>query len=123
MIGTLISNAVMFSRASDPVLVSVATVDGQLVVRVADTGVGIDGEEMPHVFERHYRPDRLRDIRREGLGLSLTIAQGLATKLNAHLWAESLGVERGAEFFFSLPLVTSNNLNDLTEQLDAEGAE
>ena len=123
VIGTLISNAVVFSRDPASVEIGVARQEGRVVVRVADGGVGIDDDEMAHLFERHYRPERLRDIRREGLGLSLTIAQGLATKLNAHLVAESPGAERGATFYFSLPLTTSDNLQDLAEYLDVDDPE
>ena len=86
--------------------------DERLVLRVADHGVGITADEMPHLFEKYYRPERLRHLRREGLGLSLAIARAIADNLGASLWAESPGAERGATFYLSLPLTAPADLED-----------
>lgn len=79
----LLDNAVKFSRSGSAVRVRVATSHGSPTVIVEDSGVGIPGEDLPHVFERFYRADRARgrmagtdnDRVQAGAGLGLSIAR------------------------------------------------
>ncbi len=72
----------------------------QVVVSVADTGVGIPSEDLPRIFERFYKTDRART--QEGTGLGLAIAKHIVQGHGGRIWVESLeGV--GSTFYFSLP--------------------
>jgi signal transduction histidine kinase len=53
----------------------VGTVDGQEVVRVEDTGIGLGGEDGERLFQRLYRGRRARELRPSGTGLGLAIAR------------------------------------------------
>src|SRR5207237_8881062 len=88
----LLDNAIKYTPRRDEegagrVIVSVERADGQAVLRVRDTGIGIDPDDLPHIFERFYRADHARS--RQGTGLGLSIAQTLVERLGGHITAES----------------------------------
>ncbi|HEU5347486.1 MAG TPA: ATP-binding protein [Ktedonobacterales bacterium] len=87
-----------------------------LAVHVTDTGVGIEENDLPRVFERFFKVDRAR-TRQEGAalpetraaagtGLGLAITRHLVELHGGHIWAESR-VGQGSTFSFTLPLVTA----------------
>lgn len=69
----LLQNAIRYSPAGSPVMVSVARPHGHAMVLVADHGCGIPPEDLPHIFEPFYRADpaRARDTGGSGLGLAI----------------------------------------------------
>ena len=102
----LLDNAIKYTPISDEeganrVIVSLERANGQAVLRVCDTGIGIDPADLPHIFERFYRADRARS--RQGTGLGLSIAQTLVEQLGGHITAQSTPGE-GSTFSFWLPL-------------------
>jgi heavy metal sensor kinase len=74
----LVDNAVKYTPAGGLVTVRVGQQDHAAVVTVADTGVGIPAEHLPHVFERFYRVDKARSRAEGGTGLGLSIARSIA---------------------------------------------
>jgi signal transduction histidine kinase len=70
----LIDNAIKYTPTGGRVDVSAARDNGQVVLRVADTGMGIPTDELPRIWERLFRGDRSRTERGLGLGLSLVKA-------------------------------------------------
>ncbi len=88
----VLDNAVKFTPAGGKVRVDVsAGPEGQAEVVVADTGVGITAEQLPHVFERFYRgdPSRSRGDSGTGAGLGLSIARWIADVHGARIGIES----------------------------------
>lgn len=71
------------------------------LLRVQDTGIGIEPADLPHIFERFYRADRARS--RQGTGLGLAIAQTLMTQLGGRITAESTPAQ-GSTFSIWFPL-------------------
>ena len=106
MVVNLLHNAIKFTPPGGQVRVSVQVEDGEAVVRVHDTGVGIDAEELPRVFERFYKVDPSRAS--EGSGLGLAIAKHTALLHGGRIWAESDGPERGSVFSVALPVAAEN---------------
>jgi signal transduction histidine kinase len=104
IVSTLLSNAIVFSPPGSSVVARARPAADRLVITVSDAGAGVAVDEMPHLFEPGFRPERLRDARREGLGLSLRNAQRIATLLEAELTAESAGIDQGTPFRLKLPV-------------------
>ncbi len=99
----LIDNAVKYTPGGGRVELSLDTVDGKAVVKVADTGVGISAEDLPYIFDRFYRVDKARTREVGGAGLGLSICKEIAESHGGTLEAESV-VGRGTTFTATLPL-------------------
>ena len=84
----LLENALRFTPEAGRVVVTVRPVGDGVEVEVADNGLGIDAEDLPHIFDRHY-VGRQRRIRNEGSGLGLSIVKGLTERLGGTVTAES----------------------------------
>jgi two-component system, OmpR family, heavy metal sensor histidine kinase CusS len=99
----LLDNAVKYTPAGGRITVSVASDTAGATVAVRDTGVGIAGSALPHVFERFYRADESRNREAGGTGLGLSIAKFIADRHRARLEAES-EVGKGSTFRVRFPL-------------------
>lgn len=106
MVVNLLHNAIKFTPPGGHVRVSVQAENGDAVVRVQDSGVGIEPEELPRVFERFYKIDPSRAG--EGAGLGLAIAKHTALQHGGRIWAESDGPGRGSVFAVALPVADEN---------------
>jgi two-component system phosphate regulon sensor histidine kinase PhoR len=99
----LVHNAIKFNRPGGSVTVTTKSNENSAVVSIADTGVGIAKEDLPHVFERFYKADRARSS--GGSGLGLAIAKHTIQAHGGTIWAQS-EEGKGSIFSFSLPLKT-----------------
>jgi signal transduction histidine kinase len=100
----LIDNALRFTPAGGTVRVLLDAEQESVRVTVADTGVGIAAEDLPHVFERFYRADKSRDRATGGAGLGLAIARQIVELHGGRLTVES-APGHGARFSFVLPVI------------------
>jgi two-component system phosphate regulon sensor histidine kinase PhoR len=96
----LVQNAIKFTAAGGTVTVSTGVAEGMVVVRVADTGMGIPASDLSRVFERFYKVDKSRSG--EGTGLGLAIAKHVVQAHGGTIWAESQE-GKGSTFVFTLP--------------------
>jgi PAS domain S-box-containing protein len=101
----LLSNAVKFTGRGGKVQVRLARVNSHIEISVADTGVGIAPDFLPHVFERFRQADAGIARERGGLGLGLSIAKQLAEMHGGTIEAASGGVDRGSTFTLRLPMM------------------
>lgn len=106
IIAALLSNAVVFSPPKAPILVSIRGRSDFLDVAITDQGAGLTAEDHARLFDRAYRPERLREARREGLGLSLMIAKQITSLMGASLTAESPGPNEGSTFHLQFPIAS-----------------
>jgi signal transduction histidine kinase/DNA-binding response OmpR family regulator len=100
----LLSNATRFTDVGG-VTVSVSSQDREVVVSVADTGVGIPAADVAHVFEE-FRQLGPISTRLGGSGLGLTISKRIVELHGGSIWVRSV-VGQGSTFSFSLPLAES----------------
>ncbi len=99
----LLDNAAQYTPPDGCITVSAALQDGQVVIAVADTGIGIPRDEQPRIFERFYRVDAARSRGVGGTGLGLAIAKHLVEAQGGRIRVKSrLG--RGSTFSVFLPV-------------------
>ena len=103
IVWNLLSNAVKFTPRGGRVTARVSAEGGEALVEVADTGIGIAPEFMPHVFDRFRQADGSTTRQYGGLGLGLAIVRALAELHGGWVRADSEGLGRGARFVFGLP--------------------
>lgn len=100
----LVGNAIQYTPTPGRITVSARWHGPWMEVHVADTGIGLAPEHLPHIFERFYRADRSRARAGGGSGLGLTIARHIVEAHGGRIWAESPGPGRGSTFAFTLRL-------------------
>jgi two-component system OmpR family sensor kinase len=98
----LVENALKYTPPGGEVTLSLHRENGWVRVAVADTGIGIPAEDLPHIFERFYRVDKARSREKGGTGLGLSIAQWIAHVHEGRIEVES-EVGRGSTFTIWLP--------------------
>ena len=83
----LVENAVKYGKEGGSVAIRAEEKDGSILLTVADDGIGIPKEALPHIFERFYRVDAARD--RSGTGLGLSICDWIMRAHGGTILAES----------------------------------
>ena len=101
VLNNLIQNVIVHSHA-DKINISLSNQDGNMKIVVADNGVGIEKDDLKHIFERLYKCDKGRSEKGSGLGLSLV--HQLVEKMNGTITAESTP-GNGTMFALYFPLV------------------
>ena len=99
----LIHNAIKFTPSGGRISISAKAKDNDIMVSVADTGIGIPPDDLPRIFERFYKADKSRTG--GGTGLGLAIAKHIAEAHGGRIWAESVE-GKGSTFKFTLPLTS-----------------
>jgi PAS domain S-box-containing protein len=100
VLSNLVSNAIKFTAVGGRVTVTARQAAGYVIVAVADTGVGISPEHLPHVFDRFWQGGGRQG--KKGLGLGLAIAKGLVEAHGGRIRVESVPGE-GTTFLFTIP--------------------
>ena len=108
VVWNLLSNAVKFTRKGGLVQVTLQRIDSHVEIIVNDTGIGINSDFLPHVFDRFRQADGSTTRNYGGLGLGLAIVRHLVELHGGTAWAESAGMNQGARFTVRLPSMTSN---------------
>ncbi|HEY6057864.1 MAG TPA: HAMP domain-containing sensor histidine kinase [Candidatus Limnocylindrales bacterium] len=102
VVSNLVGNALKFTARGGRVSVALRPHREGAEISIADSGVGIDATELPHIFERFYRGSRSNEARSSGSGLGLAIARSIVEMHRGRIAVESrLG--RGSTFTVVLP--------------------
>jgi PAS domain S-box-containing protein len=103
VVSNLLTNAARFTPSGGSVMVSAARENYDVVLRVRDTGQGIDTTLLPHVFEPLVQGERGLDRAEGGLGVGLSLVRALTELHGGSVTAHSEGPTRGSEFVVRLP--------------------
>lgn len=113
MLMNLIDNGIKYTPNGGKVKVSVFEKDEKLVIKVKDTGIGIDKKHQNRLFERFYRADKARSRQVGGTGLGLAIVKHIVLMFNGKIDLQS-EPNRGSIFTIEIPL-DEKGLNKLVD--------
>jgi PAS domain S-box-containing protein len=102
----LLSNAIKYSPQGGTVTVGMRREGNEVVVWVADQGMGIPCEVIPRLFSKFFRVDCKETRSINGTGLGLALVKAIIEAHNGRVWVES-AVGVGSTFFFTLPLASA----------------
>jgi signal transduction histidine kinase/DNA-binding response OmpR family regulator len=103
IVWNILSNAIKFTPEGGSVELAAARLGQRIVIRVTDTGEGIEATFLPHLFEPFRQADGSTTRRHGGLGLGLAIVKQLVQAHGGTIRAESDGPHRGSTFTIELP--------------------
>jgi PAS domain S-box-containing protein len=103
IVWNLVSNAIKFTPQGGHVMVSLRHEDSHVQITVSDTGIGLDPEFLPYVFERFRQADSSSTRQHGGLGLGLSIVKHLTELHGGTVEVASAGKNQGASFTVKLP--------------------
>ncbi|AMX82645.1 PAS domain-containing sensor histidine kinase [Geobacillus subterraneus] len=98
----LLANAIAYTPEHGQVAVEAEENEREVLIRVKDTGIGIEEKEIPRIFERFYRVDKARSRDSGGTGLGLSIVKHLVEAHHGHITVAS-EVGRGTVFTIHFP--------------------
>jgi len=99
----LLSNALKFTKEGGKVTVSVNKKDDLCKIEVTDSGIGINAEQLPYVFDRFYQADNSESREHEGTGIGLSLTKELVELHGGSITASS-EPGKGSTFLITLPL-------------------
>jgi len=109
----LVGNAVKYTHAGGKVTVSAAGEAGQVVIAVADTGIGITAQDLPAVFDAFYR-GKVGPDAEAGCGLGLALTRRIIEAHHGTISVES-EIGRGTTFTVRLPVATAESISPPAE--------
>jgi signal transduction histidine kinase len=98
----LLNNAVKYSNEKGFIKINVEENENEIIVSIKDNGIGMDNDQLNHVFDEFYKADSSRhDFDSSGLGMP--ICKRIIEKHGGSIWVESKGIGKGSTFYFTLP--------------------
>jgi signal transduction histidine kinase len=107
----LLNNAAKYMEPGGRIWVTAEAQGSEVVLRVRDSGVGIDPDMLAHVFDPFWQVERTFDHSQGGLGLGLALVRKLAEMHDGSATAYSAGLGRGSEFVVRLPALAEVVVN------------
>lgn len=105
MVINLIDNAIKYTPKNGSVTLNSFEYDNKVVIKIKDTGIGIEKKHLPRLFERFYRVDKARTRQVGGTGLGLAIVKHIVISFNGTIKVKS-ELNKGSEFTIKLPINT-----------------
>jgi two-component system, OmpR family, phosphate regulon sensor histidine kinase PhoR len=105
-ISNLVDNAIKYSRPEQSVHIHLSVVGNNVLLRVKDSGAGIDPVDMPRIFETFYRVKESNEV--SGMGLGLTLVRSIAEAHGGRVWCQSKK-NVGSIFTFQLPVANPHD--------------
>ncbi|MBE6769698.1 MAG: HAMP domain-containing histidine kinase [Ruminococcaceae bacterium] len=108
----LIDNAIKFTNVGGAIKFTLKEKDTSLIFSIENTGEGINPEDLPHIFERFYKTDRSRSVRKDSTGLGLYLAKTIVNLHNGDIIARSIQ-NKSTLFTLAIPKKYSTNQGEL----------
>jgi PAS domain S-box-containing protein len=120
--GNLLNNASKYSEVGASVMLAARASEGQVMISVSDTGMGISAAILPHVFELFTQSERALDRSQGGLGIGLTLVKRLVELHHGDVRADSAGVGQGSVFSVTLPQVAATTPDQSSDLISSGSA-
>ncbi|OGU81481.1 MAG: hypothetical protein A2254_03335 [Ignavibacteria bacterium RIFOXYA2_FULL_35_9] len=104
MLDNLLDNAVKYSNSISQIKVTLKKFNGNIDLRVSDSGIGIPQGEKDKVFEKFFRTEKADELGIKGFGLGLSVAKSIITQMSGNIYVED-NYPRGSIFTIRLPEV------------------
>jgi PAS domain S-box-containing protein len=100
----LLTNAIKFTPDKGKIKIDAEKEKDDVIISVSDTGIGLDKEQVEHIFDEFYKVDESRH-ELDSSGLGLPICKRIVEKHKGEIWVESAGKGKGTTFYIKLPKV------------------
>ncbi|MCX6718927.1 MAG: HAMP domain-containing sensor histidine kinase [Candidatus Taylorbacteria bacterium] len=104
VIQTLLDNSYTYTPTGRRVDVAVGASRHKAIFAVSDNGIGIDSNDIPHIFDKFFRAPNAKSMDTEGFGIGLFMANSIVKKHGGKIEIFSAGKDRGAMFKVILPM-------------------
>jgi signal transduction histidine kinase len=112
----ILSNSVKFTPEGGSILVTSNLIDNNVVIEIADTGIGISPEELPYIFDRFHQVDASSTRKYQGSGIGLALVKELVENMHGQISAESEhGI--GTTMCITLPVSDKEYVQDETDKM------
>ncbi len=101
-IGNILSDSIKYTPEGN-VWVKLHEDEDEVIISIKDTGVGIDQDDIPKIFQKFFRTKVVARLSTEGTGLGLYFTRRVIEDHEGHVWVESPGLQKGSEFTVKLP--------------------
>jgi len=123
----LMGNAIKFTDSGGKITLRVTDDAENIIVSVADNGIGISDVQQRHVFDKFHQIGRKAGAGYKGTGLGLAIANGIIKMHGGNIWVDSVAGE-GSTFSFSLPktdpsIILNKHLETMSKKVSSRGGE
>ncbi|HEX8634254.1 MAG TPA: ATP-binding protein [Pyrinomonadaceae bacterium] len=117
VVWNLITNAIKFTLRGGQIIVRLESVGARAEITVEDSGIGINPDFLPHIFDRFRQADPSANRVHGGMGLGLSIVRQLVDLHGGTVRAESEGEGKGSTFVVSLPTAALKGEPERAERL------
>lgn len=117
VVNNLLTNAIKFTSSGGKIIARLNCDEKGAELKVIDTGIGIEPEFLPYVFDRFRQADSSSKRKHGGLGLGLAIVKHLVEMHGGEVFAESEGIGKGATFTIRLPLHSATVFSEVEKTL------
>ncbi len=116
IISNILSNAIKFTPKGGHVYVSTYVKNESVVLKIKDTGIGIDEVDLPHIFDRFYQSDGTHTRQGEGTGIGLALTRELVKIMEGTIAVKSI-IGKGTEFEVNFPFWQISNFEETSQKV------
>ena len=111
----ILNNCVKFTPENQTITLTLDSDDHVATIDITDTGIGIDAESLPHIFDRYNQGIEKSEKKGSGLGLGLSIAKSFVLLHHGTITARSEGIGKGSTFSVSIPCLQPGDTDESPE--------
>jgi PAS domain S-box-containing protein len=102
LFSNIINNAIYYGKEKGIIKITIKKDEKDVIISITDNGIGIEKEDLPHIFDRFYRADNARAVNGDGTGLGLAISKRIVEAHEGKIEVMSV-YKKGTTFTITLP--------------------